>query len=371
MKTFLLLLISLLAVPFYSQSTARNFTASDCSANSHDLHAELSAGNVVVICWVMPCAACAGPAKSAHDIAKSYATSHPGKVRFYLCDDYANTSCATLNNWAASIGITDYTAFSSNKVKMTDFGAAGMPKTIIVSGGSCPLVYFDQNNGLNSLSFTSAMNTALSATTGPAYSPSAVNTTVTAAMSTVTTSHFYLSNNGSAKIALRLQPVSDSLPASWMYSLCVNGSCTAAIPSGTLSIDSLAAGQTATVSLSVDPGAETGSGKVSVFVYQNGFRPCGDTLTWDFNTGTVGLGEMNEVQAHILYPNPAGETLHIGLPARSEVRCVFADITGRQVLSTLATGKENTVDLSALAPGVYFVTVNSGNRIYHARFVRE
>lgn len=140
--------------------TATNFNVNDCNGVNHDLFTELNAGKVIVICWVMPCSACAGPALSAHNIVQSYSVSNPGQVLMYLCDDFGTTSCATLNNWATANGLSIYTPFTNSLISMSDYGSNGMPKTVVL-GGANHTVYFNQNNALNASTFSTAINNAL------------------------------------------------------------------------------------------------------------------------------------------------------------------------------------------------------------------
>src|SRR4051812_39968068 len=84
----------------YSQTTATDFTAADCSAVNHSLFTELNAGKVVVLVWVMPCGACVSDAKAGYDAAQSFAISNPGKVLYWMSDDAGNTACSSLSSWA-------------------------------------------------------------------------------------------------------------------------------------------------------------------------------------------------------------------------------------------------------------------------------
>ncbi|MCE3229134.1 MAG: hypothetical protein K0S32_3685 [Bacteroidetes bacterium] len=160
MKRFILSSLFVIPVLFASAQTATNFTANDCSGNNHDLFTELNSGKVVVISWVMPCGACIAPAQSAHNIVQSYSVSNPGQVVYYVVDDYANTVCSTLNSWISTNGLTNYTSFSNSVISMSNYGAAGMPKTIVV-GGSNHQVFYNQNGSVNSSSLTTAINNAL------------------------------------------------------------------------------------------------------------------------------------------------------------------------------------------------------------------
>lgn len=161
MKKLLLFISLCFGVVTTQSQTATNFSVNDCNGVNHDLFAELNSGKVIVLCWVMPCVTCEAPAQSAHNIVQSYSVSNPGQVLFYLCDDFGTTSCATLNNWATSKGLTNFTSFSNNQIKMSDYGSNGMPKIVVVGGGTNHTVYDNQNNTLNANTFSTAINNAL------------------------------------------------------------------------------------------------------------------------------------------------------------------------------------------------------------------
>ena len=80
----------------FSQNNATDFTALDCDGVSHHLFSELDSGKVIVIAWVMPCGPCGSIALDAYTASLGYAISNPGRVEFYLVDDFANTDCASL-----------------------------------------------------------------------------------------------------------------------------------------------------------------------------------------------------------------------------------------------------------------------------------
>lgn len=162
-KTLLSLIMAAITQYGFSQ-TAVNFTANDCSASSHDLFTELDAGKVIVLCWVMPCGACISSAATASTKAKSYATSNPGRVKFYLVDDVANTTCSSLTGWASTNSITFDAAYSNAAIKMTDYGTSGMPKTIVL-GGANHTVFYNVNGTVSSTALGTAITNALNATT--------------------------------------------------------------------------------------------------------------------------------------------------------------------------------------------------------------
>lgn len=167
MKNFTIatLVIGLSAATTFAQSTATNFTCNDCNNVSHTLFNELDAGKVIVLVWAMPCATCIGPSQSAYTVAQSFSSSYPGRVLFWLADDYANTSCSTLSSWATTNNMPNSTKFSNAAINMNDYGSTGMPKVVIL-GGASHTVFYNANNTFNATSMQTAIQNALNATTG-------------------------------------------------------------------------------------------------------------------------------------------------------------------------------------------------------------
>jgi hypothetical protein len=143
--------------------TAVNFNCNDCSGANHDLFTELDEGKVIVICWVMPCSSCVGPSLTTSNVVRSFATTHPDKVKMYLVDDYANTNCNSINSWANSNGILPAAMFSNSSIKMEDYGSAGMPKIVVV-GDVNHAVFYNANNSINATQLQNAINAAINAT---------------------------------------------------------------------------------------------------------------------------------------------------------------------------------------------------------------
>jgi hypothetical protein len=165
-KTLLTAIIGLTAIAGFSQ-TATNFTCNDCSGTSRTLFTELEAGKVIVLVWPMPCGTCIGPSQSAYSTAQSFSSSYPGRVLFWMADDYANTSCATLSSWAASNGMSNSTKFSNAAINMNDYGSTGMPKVVIL-GGASHTVFYNADDVFSSSAMSTAITNALNASTGVA-----------------------------------------------------------------------------------------------------------------------------------------------------------------------------------------------------------
>ena len=148
MKALFSFLLALCLSPVLAQAqiTATDFTATDCNGNQHNLFDQLDSDKVVIIAWVMPCSACVGPADEAYKQFQTFQGTHPGRVLYYVVDDYANSSCTDLKNWASSIGVTNPTAlFSSLDITMSDYGTDGMPKVVVLANAT-HRVLFNEND---------------------------------------------------------------------------------------------------------------------------------------------------------------------------------------------------------------------------------
>lgn len=166
MKSVLAILTFFLSITFAHAQTATNFTCNDCSGVSHDLFTELDAGKVIVLVWVMPCSGCVAPTTLAYNTVQTYQSTNPNQVFLYVADDYANSTCNTINSWCNSIGVAQNAwsiRFSNAAINMLDYGSTGMPK-VVVLGGPNHTVFYNANNTFNQTSLQNAINAALLST---------------------------------------------------------------------------------------------------------------------------------------------------------------------------------------------------------------
>lgn len=153
MKRYILIISVLLSgiLNTYSQTNGTDFTATDCNGISHNLFSELNNGKVVVLVWVMPCGTCISDAIGAYDATKYFSTNYPGKVIYYLVDDFGNTNCSSLSSWASKNGIgTDISIFSNAGIPISEnaYGGSGMPH-VVVLGGTDHKIFLNLKNGAN------------------------------------------------------------------------------------------------------------------------------------------------------------------------------------------------------------------------------
>ena len=166
-KTLMIILAILTTLGFaYAQTTATDFTTNDCNGISHTLFDELNNDQVIVIAWVMPCAPCATYAGYASDAAQSFATSHPGRVKYYLADDLGDHTCSYLTAWAANYNITADAVFSDALLNMTDYGTNGMPKIVVLGKNTHTIYYNENDNKTTQIGVENAITLALAPLVG-------------------------------------------------------------------------------------------------------------------------------------------------------------------------------------------------------------
>lgn len=152
--------LALFSFGFANAQVAVNFTCDDCNGVTHDLFTELDTGNVIVLLWVMPCISCIVPAQTTHSTVLGFQSEHPNKVFMYLCDDFADTDCTSLGDWATTNGVTNTTNFSDASIKMTDYGFNEMNKVVVI-GGLDHTVYYRADNVVNADELAVAIQTAI------------------------------------------------------------------------------------------------------------------------------------------------------------------------------------------------------------------
>ena len=168
MKKLYALCIGLLAFgTSYAQTTAQNWTKTDCSGKSHNLFAELDSGNVVVLEYVMMnCGSCVTAGNGLKTIINPYTTSHPKKVRLYSIGYTNSYTCTDMLNWKTANNFT-HPVFTGGASDVSYYGGMGMP-TIVVVGKNNHKVYYKKlgYTSADNAAITSAINLAL-AQSGP------------------------------------------------------------------------------------------------------------------------------------------------------------------------------------------------------------
>jgi hypothetical protein len=70
-----------------------------------------------------------------------------------------------------------------------------------------------------------------------------------------------------------------------------------------------------------------------------------------------------------IYPNPSDNLINIDYKGLADI--TIYDYSGRVVYKKLKTDASNAINVSNYAPGLYILTLESTNRKYNARFVKQ
>jgi hypothetical protein len=159
---FIINILTFFSIVSLSAQTATNFNCKDCSGIEYELYSELDAGKVIVLCWVMPCSPCVGPSLTTYNVVQSYQSQYPDKVKMFLCDDYANTNCTALGNWASANNLHNTIRFSDARISMAHYGSDGMPKIVVIAGHERK-VFYNANNSVNITELQNGIQSAISA----------------------------------------------------------------------------------------------------------------------------------------------------------------------------------------------------------------
>ena len=83
-----------------------------------------------------------------------------------------------------------------------------------------------------------------------------------------------------------------------------------------------------------------------------------DPSAFDFATMSTLTVEENELVDFSMYPNPASDIVQLKFPVGIEnTKVEIFDILGKQIKVNLS--EENTIDVSKLPSGAYFVSINA------------
>ena len=87
------------------------------------------------------------------------------------------------------------------------------------------------------------------------------------------------------------------------------------------------------------------------FVYENGFE--------------IGF----EQDMYAIYPNPASDKINIRVPENSTCNIIVTNING-QTVKSLILNKNNTVNISDLPSGIFFININDGRKTTVKKFIK-
>lgn len=88
-------------------------------------------------------------------------------------------------------------------------------------------------------------------------------------------------------------------------------------------------------------------------------------------TNTLGVTDVANNEAFIVYPNPTDGIVRFSLQADAPIKGIEVyDLQGKQVLH-IAKASDNYIDLSGLGNGVYFLQLETPDEIYKQKIIKE
>jgi hypothetical protein len=97
---------------------------------------------------------------------------------------------------------------------------------------------------------------------------------------------------------------------------------------------------------------------------------CTSSITTTVTVGNVGIREYHSDSRVSLYPNPSAGSVNIILEDFFAAEFALFDVSGKIILKTKLTEKENLLDLSLLEKGIYLYKISAGqNASTHGKLV--
>ncbi len=85
----------------------------------------------------------------------------------------------------------------------------------------------------------------------------------------------------------------------------------------------------------------------------------------------AGTVTPNEIFHDRIFPNPASDRLDIDLQNAREFTITITTFAGKKVLEKKSYENHKIIDLSQLAPGIYFCEIKAENRTVHYRLIKK
>ena len=189
-----------------------------------------------------------------------------------------------------------------------------------------------------------------------------------------TSALFYIINKTKAKLTLNYMFQTLDTPKGWQFSNCDNLNCFAGInfsgkmvPMDTLLKDTLKGNS---FTLDVNPWNNIGTATLTVKFSDSANVAPPASITYIFNAVQTGIETAPKPVNVSLFPNPAGNNIHIGgIADKVYSNLEIISMTGAKVYTQNNIRVEDDLNVSSLSPGIYIVQFsdNSGN-LFQGRF---
>lgn len=90
---------------------------------------------------------------------------------------------------------------------------------------------------------------------------------------------------------------------------------------------------------------------------------------------TLSVNDPNENSSYFnLFPNPASDLINLQIGTENisgkNILSIF-DVTGKKVIEKVLPTISNVIDVSSLSKGYYLIQINSNNRVYNSKFIKD
>jgi hypothetical protein len=83
----------------------------------------------------------------------------------------------------------------------------------------------------------------------------------------------------------------------------------------------------------------------------------------------TGIGQVNNLQQVMVYPNPVSDQLHVSFTPNTVFKATIYDITGRVV--NMEKVSDGAIAVKSLAPGTYILQIKNGDEVLYAQFTKQ
>ncbi len=136
-KTLLLATtVTFVAQTSKAQTTALNYSFTDCAGNAQEIFADLDAGKALIVEFFMnSCSPCVVAGGKLESMKADLLAEFPGMIKSYAFGYTNSYTCTTINNWVTTNGFTSIPS-DSGAAQVAYYGGMGMPTIVILGGGT-------------------------------------------------------------------------------------------------------------------------------------------------------------------------------------------------------------------------------------------
>lgn len=180
--------------------------------------------------------------------------------------------------------------------------------------------------------------------------------------------HLTFTNKSGATTGVVYNKLMVDWPKGWIVSFCDDLNCFAELYSSD-TFAPIANNGVSELKISVYPQGKADTGMVQYEIFPVSNPASRDTVTvyvyipWGASVNNLGLNSLQ------VYPSPASDA--IAFKMKESGYCRVLDLNGRSIMEQIVKSGENTVDVSSLTNGVYFVQVTTSSGTFRKQFIKN